>query len=46
MCGKITIGADNKKVHDDIMNEIFKVSAYAQDAGAEIEQICKLIREM
>ena len=46
MHSKITVGVDNKKVHNDVTNETFKASAYVQDTGAKIVKIRLLVREM
>jgi len=37
--GKITIGVDNRKVYQRIVEEIAKPNVYAKDSGAEIAQI-------
>ena len=36
--GRITIGVDNRKMHNKVVNEIRKTNDYAQSAGAEIAQ--------
>jgi len=44
--GKLTIAIDNRKVYNGVTNMILKASAYNQDAGAEIAQIQRLLREI
>ena len=43
---KITIGVDNRKSHDKVVNAIRKTSEHAQNAGAEIAQIKKVINKI
>ena len=44
--GKICVSIDNKKVFDGVTKTIVKASTYTQDAGAEIAQIRRLVKEM
>ena len=44
--GKITIGVDNRKVYQRIVEEIAKPKVYAKDSGAEIAQIKRLLEKI
>ena len=44
--GKIEIGFDNRRSHRRIIQEIMKPSICAQEAGAEIMQIRRIIKEV
>ena len=44
--GIITIGFDNRRHYQNIVNEIYKPNAYAIEAGAEIAEIKKKINEI
>ena len=44
--GKIAIGVDNRRVFRNATKDVAKLSEYAQDVGAEIAQIRKLMKEI
>ena len=44
--GKITIGIDYKRVYRKIVTKIKKSSEYAQEAGAEIAEIKRLLKDI
>ena len=43
---KVTIAIDNSKMRNGVTNVTLKASTHSQDAGAEIAQIQRLLREI
>ena len=43
--GKFKIGFDNRSLHRRIMQEVMKPSMFAQEAGAEITQMRRIMKE-
>jgi len=43
---KIKIGFDNKKGYNKIVNRIYKLNVYVQEAGAEVVMIKKVLKKI
>ena len=44
--GKIEVALDNSKFHRGIANDIVKLCKHAQDAGAEVAQMRRLLKNI